>query len=146
MTWRTRVAVLLCALAACPAASTRAGAAVYDDAPAIAARGAGDMRAFIRGSDGALWTRSWDGSSWSAWSSLGGVLTSGPAASARPNGDYDVVVRGTDGGYHHRAFTPGEGWSGWAPLGGSMISRPASPIGRARARSTSSVSARIGSC
>ena len=41
--------------------------------PPIAARGAGDMRAVIRGSDGALWTRSWNGSSWTGWTSLGGV-------------------------------------------------------------------------
>ena len=46
---------------------------------------------FIRGRDGALWTRSWNGSAWSGWSSLGGVLTSGPAAIARPGGIYDVV-------------------------------------------------------
>ena len=65
------------------------------------------MRAFIRGSDGALWTRSWNGSSWTGWSSLGGALTSGPAISARPDGIYDVVVRGTDGALPPQGLHPG---------------------------------------
>ncbi len=86
--------VLACAAAALAAAPARAD--LVDDDPAVAAQGTGDMRVFIRGHDNALWTRSWNGSSWSGWSSLGGVLTSGPAAMARPGGIYDVFVRGTD--------------------------------------------------
>ena len=110
---------LLGLLAAAPARAD-----VVDDAPAIVARGVGEMRAFIRGSDGALWTRTWDGASWTSWTSLGGSLSSGPAASVRPDGIYDVVVRGADGGYHFRAFTPAGGWTDWSPLGGKFISAP----------------------
>ena len=45
------------------------------------------MRAVIRGSDGALWTRSWNGSSWTGWTSLGGALTSGPVDQRPPRRD-----------------------------------------------------------
>ena len=117
---RRGLIALVCALVALPAAS--APADVVDDAPAVAAQGTGDVRTFIRGSDGALWTRSWDGTTWTGWSSLGGVLTSGPAATARPGGIYDVVVRGGDGAYHHRAFTPTTGW-----LRGSLSAAGSSP-------------------
>jgi hypothetical protein len=101
-------------LACCAAILLTAGPAhaalpIVDDDPAVAARGVGDMRAVIRGSDGALWTRSWGGSSWTGWSSLGGSLSSGPSISARPDGVYDVVVRGLDGAAYHKAFTPAGG-------------------------------------
>ena len=105
-------------------AAAPAGAEVVDDDPAIAAQGIGDMRLFVRGRDGALWTRSWNGSTWSDWSSLGGQLTSGPAAMTRPGGVYDVFVRGGDNAIHHIYFTPGGGWSGWASLGGGFTSGP----------------------
>ena len=117
------VALTLAVVALLAPALARAD--VVDDAPAVAARGIGDMRTFIRGTDGALWTRTWDGAAWTPWTSLGGALTSGPAASARPDGVYDVVVRGADGGYHWRAFTPAGGWTDWVPLGGGFISGPA---------------------
>jgi hypothetical protein len=120
---RSLVAVAACC-AAVLAAAVPARADVVDDDPAVAAVGAGDMRAFIRGSDGALWTRTWNGTAWSSWSSLGGLLTSGPAVSARPNGIYDVVVRGTGNTYYHKAFTPAGGWTDFAPLGGAFLSAP----------------------
>ena len=119
---RWLVAGLACAVTALAAAPARAD--LVDDDPAVAAQGSGDMRVFIRGRDNALWTRSWTGSSWSGWSSLGGSLTSGPAAMARPGGIYDVFVRGPDNAIHHRSFTPATGWSGWDSLGGTFTSGP----------------------
>src|SRR4051812_16581667 len=123
MVWRRVLGVLACCLAVLATAAT-ARADVVDDVPAVAAQGTGEMRAFIRGSDGALWTRTWDGTNWTGWSSLGGVLTSGPAASVRPGGIYDVVARGTNGSYYHRAFTPAAGWSDWVSLDGGFLSAP----------------------
>jgi len=116
------VVVLACAAAALVAAPARAD--LVDDDPAVAAQGTGDMRVFIRGHDNALWTRSWNGSSWSGWSSLGGVLTSGPAALARPGGIYDVFVRGNDNAILQKSFTPSGGWTGWVSLGGTFTSGP----------------------
>jgi hypothetical protein len=121
---RRRLLLVLACCVAVLATAVPARADVVDDSPAIAAQGAGDMRAFIRGSDGALWTRSWNGTTWTGWSSLGGTLTSGPSASARPGGIYDVVVRGTENAYYHRAFTPAGGWTEWAALGGTFSSAP----------------------
>ncbi len=118
----TVLAVLACTLAVFGAAP--AVAAGVDDDPSVAAQGTGDMRLFVRGRDGALWTRSWNGSTWSSWSSLGGQLTSGPTAMARPGGIYDVFGRGTDGAIHQRFFTPQGGWSGWISLGGGFLSGP----------------------
>jgi hypothetical protein len=111
---RKIVALPGCALAVSMAAPARAD--IVDDDPAIAAQGVGDMRVFVRGTDGALWTKSWNGSSWSPWSSLGGVLTSGPVVSVRPGGVYDVFVRGSDNGYYHKYFSPNTGWSQWGAL------------------------------
>ena len=106
--------MLACCLAVLAAAPAQA--AVVDDDPSIAAQGAGDIRLFVRGTDGALWTRSWNGTTWSAWGSLGGQLTSGPSAIARPGGIYDVYVRGLDTAYYHKYFTPAGGWSEWERL------------------------------
>src|SRR3954464_4445630 len=123
MVRRRVLGVLACCVAALAMAAS-AHADVVDDAPAIAAQGTGDMRAFIRGSDGALWTRTWNGTSWTGWASLGGVLTSGPAATARPGGISAVVGRGTAGAYRHRAFTPSGGWASWEYLDGRFLSGP----------------------
>ena len=38
-----------------------------------------EIKLFVRGTDNALWHKWWNGSAWSGWESLGGVLTSGPA-------------------------------------------------------------------
>jgi hypothetical protein len=120
------VAVLASALALLVAPS--AWADVVDDDPAIAVVGAGDMRMFVRGTDGAVWTRSWNGSTWSGWSSLGGVATSGPTAITR-GGIYDVFVRGGDNAYYHKYFTPAAGWSpSWERLGGAFLSAPGASL------------------
>jgi hypothetical protein len=121
---RLLVAVLASAVAVLAAAPASAQVGVVDDDPAVAAQGTGDMRVFIRGRDNALWTRSWNGTAWSAWSSLGGSLTSGPAAMARPGGIYDVFVRGPDRAMWIRTFTPAGGWTPWASLGGAFLSGP----------------------
>ena len=81
---RSLLVLAACCAVLLTAAPAHAAPGIVDDDPAVAGRGAGDMRAVIRGSDGALWTRSWNGSSWTGWVSLGGALTSGPAISARP--------------------------------------------------------------
>ena len=87
------------------------------------------MRMFVRGTDGAVWTRSWNGSSWSGWSSLGGVATSGPVAMSRAGGVYDVFVRGGDNAYYHKYFTPAGGWSAsWGRLGGAFLSAPGASL------------------
>ena len=109
-------------------AAPRASADVYDDNPAAASRGPGDMWLFARAGDGATLERHWTGSAWSDWSSLGGVSTSGPAAAAY-NGQVHVFIRGTDGAVYTN-YLSGTGWSGWASLGGYATSAPAVALRR----------------
>jgi hypothetical protein len=116
--------VLVCCAAMLLGAGPAHALPIVDDDPAVAVRGAGDIRAVIRGSDGALWTRSWDGSSWTGWTSLGGQISSGPSISARPDGVYDVVARGMDGSVLHRACTPAAGWTAWSSSAASCSPHP----------------------
>ena len=77
---------------------------------------------FVRGNDGALWWTNWKGTTWSAWESLGGRLTSDPAVTTP---DYDfmtVSVRGTDGAvWVIETSNGGASWGGWYSWGGRML-------------------------
>lgn len=77
---------------------------------------------FARGSDNGLWYRTYDGTAWSGWVGLGGVLASDPDASTWYGKTY-VFVRGTDNGLWYRQFD-GLHWSGWINLGGVINSGP----------------------
>jgi hypothetical protein len=100
-----------------------ARADVYDDNPAAASRGQGDVSVFARAADGSTLWRALDGESWTAWSSLGGSATSGPAAAAYGSA-INVFIRGTDGATYQNTLGDGR-WSGWTSLGGYSTSAPA---------------------
>src|SRR5207245_10803994 len=76
----------------------------------------------LRGSDHRLWHTFRNGTAWSSWESLGGVLTSAPAVTSW-NGRLDVFVRGTDQGLWHRTSN-GTTWTAWESLGGVMSADP----------------------
>ena len=76
------------------------------------------MDVFVVGSDKALWTRAWNGSSWSDWASLGGSLTSAPTAVTLGSGRIHVFARGSDGAVWCRALTGGT-WANWFSIGGT---------------------------
>jgi hypothetical protein len=94
-----------------------------------AARGGPDpssqasIEVFVRGTDDQLYFKTWNGSTWSEFTPLGGVLTSDPTAVSWENGRIDVFVRGTDNGLWHKWFANGA-WSEWEPLGGVLTSAP----------------------
>jgi hypothetical protein len=71
---------------------------------------------FVRGTDGALWSRYWDGAAWGAWYSLGGGITSDPDAAAPGVFRLEVVARGPDGAIWQRTWS-GPSWSAWYTLG-----------------------------
>jgi hypothetical protein len=87
---------------------------------------------FVEGMDGALWYRSNNvaveggggggSSTWSAWKSLGGYLTSSPGAAWEGYGPYlDVFVRSGDNGLWWKWYYNGNyvnQWSGWTSIGG----------------------------
>jgi hypothetical protein len=60
--------------------------------------GAGRLDVFCRGTDGEPWTRTWkSGTGWSAWTAMGGSITSDPdAASPGDAANLTLFVRGTD--------------------------------------------------
>jgi hypothetical protein len=90
-------------------------------APAVSSQSANTLDLFFRGSDGALWWKHWNGATWSASASLGGVLTSDPAATSPGNGVVDVFVRGGDGALYEKTTTNGgTSWSYWSSLGGQI--------------------------
>jgi len=90
--------------------------------PASTAWPSGRVDVFQRGSDGALWAKSFTGT-WSPWYSLGGYLTSEPTAASWGEGRIDVFGKGGDGAIWHRALNNGV-WSGWDSLGGGFTSGP----------------------
>jgi len=74
--------------------------------------------AFGRDAGGSYWNRHWNGTSWEAWSGLGGVLSTSPFAVAA---GADVYVSGLDagGGLWYQRFSSGS-WGGWQGLGGIL--------------------------
>jgi hypothetical protein len=63
----------------------------------------------VRGSDGAVWTKSWTGSKWSSWQFLGGQVApnTGPAVDQSRL----VHVQGTDNQLWERYSSGGSAWS-----------------------------------
>ncbi len=84
------------------------------------------LNCFARMSDGMVWHKWWDGSSWkpspSTWDPLGGETIENPVAVARGS-KLDVFVRRFDGAMWHKTFN-GTTWDAWESLGGNLWSRP----------------------
>ncbi|MEP7343477.1 MAG: thiol-activated cytolysin family protein [Acidobacteriota bacterium] len=92
---------------------------VITSAPAICSWGAGRLDVFARGTDNALWHKSYDGA-WSNWEQLGwNPIGSDPCAVSWGPGRIDVFVRGTDGALYHKSFDGR--WSGYEQLGANPI-------------------------
>jgi Peptidase family M23/Repeat of unknown function (DUF346) len=79
---------------------------------------------FVRGNNGAMYHRWWDGSAWSGWEYHPGCLRGGPAAVSRMTNRVDVFVRGC-GDHLHKKSWNGSNWSDWQDLGGCLRSEPA---------------------
>ncbi len=85
---------------------------------------------FGRGSDGALWTKWWDGSKWGTWNSLKGQMPAGsnPSAIGWTPGGYSVFVRGTDGNLWQTGWISSTTQIPWTKLGkpssGALTSSP----------------------
>jgi hypothetical protein len=93
-------------------------------APTISSWGATRYDMFVRGTDNAIWHRSWNGTAWSGWDSLGGIVTSDPSAVSQGPNSIDVFVRGTDNAIWHRSWN-GTSWAWWDSVGGIATSAPA---------------------
>jgi hypothetical protein len=90
--------------------------------PAAVSWGANRIDVFARGTDDAMWQKSWDGQKWSSWQSRGGALTSGPAASSCASGHLDVFVVGSDYAMYRLGYAGS--WSSWSRMGGAWAGQP----------------------
>jgi hypothetical protein len=78
---------------------------------------------FAHGTDNAVWYKDWNGTAWSSWNSLGGVLAAGssPAATSPASSAIDVFAQSTNGAvYEKTTANGGTTWGGWASLGGVL--------------------------
>ena len=86
-------------------------------APAAASLASGTLDAVARSGD-ALWRIRWDGSRWTSWSTINGIVTSAPAAAADPSaGTVRVLVRGSDGRLWDSLLTATGTRRGWVAVG-----------------------------
>lgn len=107
------------AAAGTPGAPTQAGNGKVTGAVSAIYAGS-SLIVFGVASDHALWTATRTGSTWSAWTSLGGNLTSKPGAVFQGGSDYAVFARGTDGAVWGRDHTS-SGWGAWHSIGGKLL-------------------------
>ena len=101
--------------------SDNLGGTITSD-PDISSWGLDRVDVFAKGTENALWTRTWNGSAWSVWGFLGGTLTSGPGAVSWGNNRIDVVARAANGSVAHWWWN-GAGWF-TDNLGGTTPSDP----------------------
>ena len=88
-------------------------------APAVSSKDGNSLDVFANGRDGALWQKTYDGTAWSSWQSLGGSPTSSPAATSRNTGGLTVFARGSDGAVWYRDYVGGS-WGKWVSIGGQI--------------------------
>ena len=97
----------------------------FTASPAAVSWADGRIDVFGRGSDNALWHRSYNNSAWSSWTSLSGQLaaTTGPSVSSQAAGKLDVFVIGSDNALWQRSYENGT-WSDWKSLSGQLTASP----------------------
>ncbi|MBW4604674.1 MAG: S8 family serine peptidase [Calothrix sp. FI2-JRJ7] len=79
---------------------------------------------FTVGADNAVYQMTWDGSTWSNWTSLGGLALSAPTAVSWGENRIDLFVRSGDHAIYHKYWN-GQVWSDWVSLGGLWLYAPA---------------------
>jgi V8-like Glu-specific endopeptidase len=110
------------------------GGSTHHDVAAVSSDGS-RLEAFVRGHDGAVWHRLYDGASWAGWQSLGGYLTSPPAVVSRAWRQLDLFAVGGDGNVWTKARNSASSWwpglVDWARLPGTMDAALDSPAATA---------------
>jgi hypothetical protein len=96
------------------------GQVATNTGPSVCSWGPGRLDVFVQGTSGAMYQKTWNGTSWSNWISLGGKLTSAPGATATGN-QIGVFVAGTSGTIYYKHWN-GAAWSGWVNVGGTVLS------------------------
>lgn len=85
--------------------------------PGVASWGPNRLDVFAVGNDKQVYLRTWTGTTWAAWYSIGGPpggATSDPAAVSWGPNRIDIFVRGADNAIWHQWWN--NGWGIWQPL------------------------------
>jgi hypothetical protein len=91
---------------------------------------------FVRGTDGAVYHKAWDGKAWfpsdqpDGWNLIGGSTIGAPVAVSWGKDRLDLFVRGTDNGIYHKAWDgmqwfPSDAADAWNNIGGQTTDNPA---------------------
>ncbi|GCE22670.1 protein kinase domain-containing protein [Dictyobacter kobayashii] len=89
--------------------------------PAVVSWGPNQLDLFVRGTDGGLWQRHYDGS-WHDWAHVLDGLSFDPVVTAWSPGRFDAFARGADNTLQHTWYDGS--WHPWESLGGSLTSDP----------------------
>jgi hypothetical protein len=84
-------------------------------APAVNSQSAELLNIWARGTDGAVYQRSWNGSAWVDWFSLGGGIDGAPASVSRSENFINLYVRGANRALYAKSWTP-SGFGEWFVL------------------------------
>lgn len=87
--------------------------------PAVVSSSYGKVNVFAKGSDGRLWEKWFDGSSWvNSWNNvLGTSVSSTPSVVTWGGGHVDLFETTSNGTVRHMYYLPDStGWRGWQPL------------------------------
>ncbi|MFE6743536.1 right-handed parallel beta-helix repeat-containing protein, partial [Streptomyces tubercidicus] len=94
--------------------------------PGAATDANGVINVHVHGTDNGIWQTYFNGTSWSAWTSLGGpnagTFVGTPAVTSKV-GRTDIFVRGTDNALWQKTWTT-SGWGNWTSLGGGLADSP----------------------
>jgi len=78
--------------------------AMHDDggfrlgsAPCVVSGGANHRDVYVRGQDGGVYHKFWDGQRWNGWFGIGGAIVGAPNAVVAKPGTTDIYAQGTDG-------------------------------------------------
>lgn len=87
-------------------------------APSVFAQGANFREVVVRGQDGHVYHKFWDGTKWSQWFGLGGTIKGAPSVTPYQPGAYDIYARGDDDRLWQK-WWDGKKWNpsdaDWAP-------------------------------
>ncbi|GCE30563.1 hypothetical protein KDA_60470 [Dictyobacter alpinus] len=89
--------------------------------PTVTTWGPNQLDLFVRGTDGALWQRHYDGS-WHPWTQALAGMTFDPTVTSWGAGRFDVFARGVDNTLQHSWYDGS--WHPWESLGGALTSDP----------------------
>src|SRR5439155_11951005 len=98
-------------------------AGTFSGAPAAASWGIGHVIVAVRGTDNALWVKTYADGTWSSWTSLGGALTSSPTIVSQGANILGIYYRG-GGNSIYEVWNAGSGWSSPVNLGGNAVGAP----------------------